>query len=137
MIARASATETSGRLLLDTHVWLWWQADDRRLAKTARTAIAHAAEVYISAASAWEMAIKIALGKLEAPEDVAAAVDAGGFRELPVHFRHVAALHTLPAHHRDPFDRLLLAQARVDGLTLVTADPALPPYGVAHLWAGR
>lgn len=137
MIARAAATEIPARLLLDTHVWLWWQADDRRLAKVARAAIARAAEVYVSAASAWEMAIKIALGKLEAPEDVAEAVDAGGFRELPVHFRHVAALRTLPAHHRDPFDRLLLAQARVDGLTLVTADPALPPYGVPHLWAGR
>jgi len=62
---------------------------------------------------------------------------AGGFRELPVHFRHVAALRELPAHHRDPFDRLLLAQALVDGLTLVTADTALPPYGVPHLWAGR
>lgn len=137
MIARAPATETAARLLLDTHVWLWWQADDRRLAKAARTAIVQAAEVYVSAASAWEMAIKIALGKLEVPEDLAAAADAGGIRELPVHFRHVAALRTLPAHHRDPFDRLLLAQARVDGLTLVTADPALPPYGVPHLWAGR
>ncbi|HEX6534352.1 MAG TPA: type II toxin-antitoxin system VapC family toxin [Gemmatimonadaceae bacterium] len=137
MIARAPTTETTARLLLDTHVWLWWQADDRRLTKATRTAIARAAEVYVSAASGWEMAINIALGKLEVPEDFAAAADAGGFRELPVHFRHVAALRTLPAHHRDPFDRLLLAQAGVDDLTLVTADPALPPYGVPHLWAGR
>lgn len=137
MIARAPAPDASARLLLDTHVWLWWQANDRRLARAARTAIARAAEVYVSAASAWEMEIKVALGKLEVPEDIAAAVDDGGFRELPVHFRHITALPTLPVHHRDPFDRLLLAQARVDGLTLVTADPALPPYGVPHIWARR
>jgi PIN domain nuclease of toxin-antitoxin system len=133
----APAAEPNARLLLDTHVWLWWQADDRRLSKNARVAIAGAAEVYVSAASAWEMAIKRALGKLDAPEDVAGAVEAGGFSELPVHFRHIAALGTLPAHHRDPFDRLLLAQAHVDGLTFVTADPALPPYGITHLWARR
>jgi PIN domain nuclease of toxin-antitoxin system len=78
-----------------------------------------------------------ALGKLDAPHVVAEAVAAGGFRELPIHFRHVAALRALPDHHRDPFDRLIVAQARVDELTLVTADPALPPYGVRHLWAGR
>jgi PIN domain nuclease of toxin-antitoxin system len=136
VIARAPDVERA-RLLLDTHVWLWWQADDRRLGKGARTAIADAAAVYVSAASAWEMAIKTALGKLTAPEDIADAVDEGGFRELPIAFRHVQALGDLPLHHRDPFDRILVAQARVDGLTLVTADPALPPYGVAHLWAGR
>jgi len=132
-----ATTASAVRLLLDTHVWLWWQADDRRLAKAARAAVAGAAEVYVSAASAWEMAIKSALGKLDAPEDVASAVDAGGFRELPIHFRHIAALRTLPNHHRDPFDRLLIAQAQVDELTLVTADPALPPYRIPHLWAGR
>ena len=137
MIAHARAAVAPARLLLDTHVWLWWQSDDRRLAKTARSAIANAAEAYVSAASAWEMAIKAALGKLHAPEDIADAVDAGGFRELPVYFRHIAALRALPARHRDPFDRLLLAQAHVDGLTLVTADPALSEYGVPHLWAGR
>lgn len=137
MIARASPAAPPARLLLDTHVWLWWQADDRRLAKAARSAITQAAEVYISVASAWEMAIKSALGKLETPEDVAEAIDAGGFRELPVHLRHVAALRTLPAHHRDPFDRLLLAQALVDDLTFLTADPLIPPYGVPHLWCGR
>jgi PIN domain nuclease of toxin-antitoxin system len=137
VIARPAPASPPARLLLDTHVWLWWQADDRRLAKAARSAIAHAADVYISAVSAWEMAIKSALGKLTAPEDIAEAVEAGGFRELPVHFRHVAALHELPVHHRDPFDRLLLAQALVDDLTLVTANSALPPYGVPHLWAGR
>lgn len=137
MIAPPSPASAPARLLLDTQVWLWWQADDRRLTKAARSAIAHAADVYVSVVSAWEMAIKSALGKLEAPEDVAQAVEDGGFRELPVHFRHVAAVRELPAHHRDPFDRLLLAQALVDGLTLVTADSALPPYGVAHLWAGR
>ncbi|HEX5435894.1 MAG TPA: type II toxin-antitoxin system VapC family toxin [Gemmatimonadaceae bacterium] len=137
MIAQASVPGPSARLLLDTHVWLWWQADDRRLSKTARAAIMGAAEVYVSAASAWEMAIKTALGKLDAPDDVAGAVDAGGFSELPVHFRHIAALCILPAHHRDPFDRLLLAQAYVDDLTFVTADPTLPQYGIPYLWAGR
>ena len=83
------------------------------------------------------MAIKSALGKLKMPEDVAEAAEAGGFRELPVEFRHVAVLSELPDYHRDPFDRLLLAQALADDLTLVTADPAMPPYGVPYVWAGR
>ena len=137
MIARTPSPLRSARLLLDTHVWLWWQGDDPRLAKTARTAITGAAEVYISAASAWEMAIKTALGKLEAPYDLTDAVRTGGFQELPVLFRHVAALAALPRHHRDPFDRILLAQAAADGLTLVTADPMIPPYGTPLLWAAR
>ena len=137
MIARAHPAEMPPRLLLDTHVWLWWQSDDRRLARSARAAIANAAEAYVSAASAWEMVIKTTLGKLRAPTDIEAAVAEGGFRELPVEFRHIAALRTLPPHHRDPFDRLLIAQAHADRLTLVTADPALPRYGVPHLWAGR
>lgn len=81
--------------------------------------------------------MKTALGKLEAPDDIAAAVESGGFRELPILSRHVAELRGLPAHHRDPFDRLLVAQAQVDGLTIVTADRAVLPYGVPHLWAGR
>jgi len=77
VIARPAPASPPARLLLDTRVWLWWQADDRRLAKAARSAIAHAADVYVSAVSAWEMAIKSALGKLTAPEDVAEAVEAG------------------------------------------------------------
>lgn len=137
MIARRESDAPPARLLLDTHVWLWWQADDRRLARAARSAIAHAADVYLSAASAWEMAIKSALGKLEMPEDVAGAAEAGGIRKLAIEFRHVAALNGMPNHHRDPFDRLLLAQALADELTIVTADPLLPPYGVPYLWAGR
>lgn len=132
---RAQPT-SSDRLLLDTHVWLWWQSNSRRLSKTARLAIAHAADAYLSVASAWEIAIKTALGKLRVPEEIAGAVARGGFLELPIQFRHVAAIGNLPMHHRDPFDRILIAQATVDALTLITADPMVRRYDVPVLWAG-
>ena len=121
------------RLLLDTHVLLWWLADDPALTRQARRLIANEPEVFASAASAWEIAIKRALGKLEAPEDLPAALDAGGIRRLPITFEHAAVAGALPRHHDDPFDRMLAAQAQYEGLTLLTSDPRISSYAVAVL----
>jgi PIN domain nuclease of toxin-antitoxin system len=123
------------RLLLDTHVLLWWLADDPALSKQARQLIANEPEVFASAASAWEIAIKRALGKLEAPADLPAALAAGGIGRLPIEFEHAAIAGALPRHHDDPFDRMLVAQARVERLTLVSRDRRLEPYGGAIIWA--
>jgi len=122
------------RLLLDTHVFLWWKLADRRLRETAISAIAEADVVFISAASAWEVAIKSSIGKLTLDADFATGVDASGFERLPIGFEHAAEIHALPHHHNDPFDRLLIAQARVERLTLVTHDAQLRPYEVELLW---
>jgi PIN domain nuclease of toxin-antitoxin system len=122
------------RLLLDTHVLIWWD-EGRRLSRDACRAIREAPEVFVSAASAWEVAIKVALGRLRPTRTVEEAAGESGFVELPVTFRHAARIAVLPLHHRDPFDRLLVAQADVEGLTLVTRDPAFEPYGVGTLRA--
>jgi PIN domain nuclease of toxin-antitoxin system len=121
------------RLLLDTHVLLWWLADDPALAKQARRLIANEPEVFASAASAWEIAIKRTLGKLEAPEDLPAALDAGGIARLPIEFEHAAVAGALPRHHDDPFGRMLVAQAQCEGLTLLTSDPRSSSYAVTVL----
>jgi PIN domain nuclease of toxin-antitoxin system len=114
---------------VDTHVFLWWCADDRRLGAVLRGALRDGAnEVYLSAASVWEMKIKEALGRLRTPEPVSAAALRLGFEPLPIHFRHAEATSQLPPLHRDPFDRMLVAQARVESLTLVTRDPAIRSY---------
>jgi PIN domain nuclease of toxin-antitoxin system len=121
------------RLLLDTHVLLWWLADDPALSRQARGLIANEPEVFASAASAWEIAIKRALGKLEAPEALPAALDAGGIRRLPIEFEHAAVAGALPRHHDDPFDRMLVAQSQCEGLTLLTSDARISSYAVAVL----
>ena len=123
------------RLLLDTHVFLWWRADDTRLRPQVRNEVAEADTVFVSAASAWEAAIKAALGALRLPDSVEAGVVASGFEKLAIQFSHVEAAARLPHHHRDPFDRLLAAQARIEGLTLVTGDRRLQPYDLSILWA--
>lgn len=117
------------RLLLDTHVFLWW-VQDEPLAPEAGDAIAAAREVYLSAASVIEMAIKEAIGKLRVQGDPEEAAAAHGFLPLPITLAHAKSLRHLPLHHRDPFDRLLVAQAMAEGLTLVSADGALGRYGV-------
>ena len=122
------------KLLLDTHVVLWWQRDDRRLKPAARRAIATADIVWVSAASGWEVAIKTALGRLRLDEPFEITIAADDFTELPLTLRHAAELGTLPPHHLDPFDRVLVAQARVEGATIVSHDSALTPYGVPMLW---
>jgi len=126
---------TGGRLLLDTHVFLWWRSTPEKLREEARTAIAEAEIVFVSAASAWEAAIKGALGRLEIPGSIEAGVLDSGFERLPITFAHVERTGQLPLHHRDPFDRLLIAQAQAEDLKLVTHDRALEAYEVPILWA--
>jgi PIN domain nuclease of toxin-antitoxin system len=122
------------RLLLDTHVFLWWNNDDRALGAAARAEIADSDNaVLVSAATAWEIATKRALGRLEAPGDIASWIEDGGFAALPISVEHAARSAELPPHHRDPFDRLLIAQAEIEGLTLVTSDAEIAKYGVAVL----
>jgi PIN domain nuclease of toxin-antitoxin system len=121
------------RLLLDTHALLWWLADEG-LAAQARDAIADPANiVVVSAASAWEISIKKTLGKLVAPDDLERQVDIGGFTSLPISIAHGIAAGQLPRHHDDPFDRMLIAQAVEEGLTIITRDKQFEDYGVALL----
>ncbi len=120
-------------LLLDTHVVLWWWLDKPRLRVSIRQTISASEVVWVSAASGWEVAVKAALGKLRLPEAFSAMVGAE-FSELPVTLRHGDQLKALPLHHSDPFDRMLVAQAQVEGVTLVTHDRQLEPYDVPILW---
>ena len=109
--------------------------EGRRLGPEARRVIANVDSVYVSAASAWEVAIKTGLGRLRPIRTVEQAVDESGFLELPVTFRHAERVGKLPPHHRDPFDRLLIAQADVEELTLVTRDAVFARYGVGVIGA--
>ena len=119
------------RLLLDTHVVLWWLADDQRLGEEARLLIANPGNyVAVSAASVWEMAIKSSIGKLSVPDDVGKAILACGFAPLAITIEHSARVGELPLHHRDHFDRMLVAQAQLEGLELLTADAGLGDYRV-------
>lgn len=123
-------------LLLDTHTLLWWLSDDPALGDDARSAIAKELNtVMVSAASAWEISIKRALGKLDAPEDLPSALEMGDLHPLPITIHHAIAAGALPRHHDDPFDRMLVAQARLEGLTIVTRDEQLARYGVPLLAA--
>ncbi len=122
------------KLLLDTHVLLWALLDDERLTPAANDAISDGRNVvFASAASVWEVAIKRSLGKLRAPTSIVAAIDEARFTHLPITLNHADAVTMLPDHHRDPFDRILVAQAEVDGLTLVTHDSQVLQYDVATL----
>ncbi len=123
------------RVLLDTHVFLWWLADDPGLRPAAREAIADPDTiVHVSAVTVWEIAIKAALGRLDAVgADLAGEIAANGFVELPITARHAARAGGLPRHHDDPFDRMLCAQAGLEGLTLVTRDRVFEAYGTAIL----
>lgn len=117
-------------LLLDTHVFLWFVIQSPRLSKTIYHQIETTPVVYISAASLWEIVIKIQLNKLAAdPNELAAKIADSGFQELPVSVLHTLALERLPLHHRDPFDRILVAQAQVEHLRMLTRDASLKPYG--------
>jgi PIN domain nuclease of toxin-antitoxin system len=126
------------KLLLDTHAFLWFVVGDERLSRKARRALEDdEAELYLSAASVWEMAIKSSLGRLSLPAPLNAYMAekaASGFRMLPVEWQHAAAVETLPRHHGDPFDRLLVAQALVEDLTVVTGDAVFRSYGADVLW---
>ena len=125
-------------LLLDTQALLWWRAGHRRLGRRARQAIeSDATTVFVSAASIWEMAIKVGLGKLRLKDPldewVPEALERHGFKMLSVSVAHAAAVASLPLHHADPFDRMLIAQARTEQLVIVTSDTAFDDYGVNAL----
>jgi PIN domain nuclease of toxin-antitoxin system len=122
-------------LLLDTHALLWWLADDPALTPVARDAIrAVGTLVLVSAATAGEISIKQALGKLQAPDDLEAALVASRFQPLPITMAHALAAGRLPRYHDGPFDRMLIAQAQYAQLTIVTHDPKFRLYDVAILW---
>ena len=125
------------RLLLDTHAFLWWLDDNPKLGAEAREAIASpSSTVYISSASIWEISIKVKIGKLEiASPDLVQEIEASHFIHLPIEAHHAWLAGSLPRHHDDPFDRMLLAQAQSEELVLVTRDPALQGYGVPLLQA--
>ncbi|WP_415951688.1 type II toxin-antitoxin system VapC family toxin [Streptomyces sp. KLOTTS4A1] len=121
------------RLLLDTHVFLWWLGDSPELADDIKDLLDSEPAVYVSAVSPWEIAIKQELGKVEGPADLAERARDGQFTGLPVTAGHGVRAGRLPHHHRDPFDRLLVAQAQIEGMTLVTRDKWIPHYDVPVL----
>ncbi|MEW6501301.1 MAG: type II toxin-antitoxin system VapC family toxin [Thermodesulfobacteriota bacterium] len=126
------------RLLLDTHALLWWLADDPALGPTARALIADGEnEIYVSAASTWEIGMKKALGKLEAPDHLTELLVEERLLPLPITLAHGEAAGGLPDHHRDPFDRMLVAQAQAEGLIILTADTSIARYGVSTIPAQR
>ena len=117
------------RILIDTQIFVWSVIDSEKLVPPARQIILEAAEVFVSAASIWEIAIKAKIGKLEGdPHEFVAAIDKSGFHELPIMARHAAKVYELPLYHRDPFDRMLIAQALSEPLRLLTADGMLAQY---------
>ena len=125
-------------ILLDTHAFLWWVADDPRLSAKARTTVVNADHVFLSVASCWEMAIKVSLGKLTLPQPVDRFVSEhlglNHFALLAVDLEHASRVAAQPFHHRDPFDRLLAAQALHEGLILISADPVFRKYKVTRAW---
>ena len=126
------------RLLLDSHTLLWALSEVPRLGVLAREAIASPDnEVFVSAVSIWELAVKREKGTLLAPNDLATIVEQTRFTPLPLSLFHAEQAASLPMHHRDPFDRMLVAQAKAEGLTIVTQDNRIPPYGVRTLPADK
>lgn len=117
------------RCLLDTHVLLWWLSDDLQLGERSRKMIRDPRnQIFVSAASTWEISIKSALGKLDVPADMDSVVEDEGFSKLPISLYHGQLAGQLPSIHRDPFDRMLIAQAQSEGLILMTADETIPQY---------
>jgi PIN domain nuclease of toxin-antitoxin system len=121
------------RFLLDSHVLIWLDTGDARLSAVALERLRQSRERFLSAATAWELALKQAAGKLKLDASISSTLSAFGLLELPVSIRHGEWAARLPPHHRDPFDRLLLAQAQLEGLILVSADRKLAQYGVPIL----
>jgi PIN domain nuclease of toxin-antitoxin system len=120
-------------LLLDTHVVLWWLSDDPTLAEDIKKRLDIEPDVYVSSATVWEVAIKQAIGKLIEPADLPERIRDSGFRQLPITAEHAIEAGRLPLIHRDPFDRMLVAQARRENLTMVTRDAEIQKYDVAVL----
>ena len=124
------------RFLLDTHALLWWLAEPQRLDGRTYEAIANTFnEVFISSISGWEIALKRALGKLQAPDNLEASIKKQGFTPLPLTFRHAEQAGALPPHHGDPFDRMLVAQAQIEGLIVITRDRHISRYDVRTMSA--
>ena len=124
------------RLLLDTHAFVWCLSEVPRLAEGARAAIADPRnEVFVSAITGWEVAVKRAKGRMTAPDNLSAIIEERGFTHLPLTFHHAEQAGNLAMHHKDPFDRFLIAQAQAERLVLVTRDARIPLYGVRTLAA--
>ena len=124
------------RLLLDTHVLLWSLTEPQRLSQRAREALEDPrSEVFVSSISGWEIAVKHALGKLQAPDDLEAGIKQQGFTPLSLTFRHAEQAGALPPHHGDPFDRMLVAQAQLEGLIVITRDRHISRYDVRTMSA--
>jgi PIN domain nuclease of toxin-antitoxin system len=127
------------KILLDTHAFLWWITDDRRLSPRAREVISNDEnELFVSATTGWEIAIKVRIGRLELPDDperfVPEQLRINTFKPLSVGMDHALHVSILPDHHRDPFDRMLIAQAQVEGMPIVSADPNIEKYQVEVIW---
>jgi PIN domain nuclease of toxin-antitoxin system len=127
------------KALLDTHAFLWWISDDRRLSERVLEMIGDGRnELFFSAASGWEISIKAGLGRLKAPEDlerfIADQLSRNAFRSLPIYLRHALYTRTLPDHHRDRFDRILISQAILEEMALLSADPRISRYPVEIVW---
>ena len=127
------------KLLLDTHAFIWWDSEPQKLSAQVLALFQESSnQLLLSTASVWEMQIKLQLGKLQLERPLAELIagqqEKNGIELLPVQLEHILALQTLPTHHKDPFDRLLIAQANIEGAVLVTADPIFAKYPVKILW---
>jgi PIN domain nuclease of toxin-antitoxin system len=127
------------KLLLDTHVFLWWNEGSPSLSRRAQNALSSTEnELFLSVVSSWEIILKVQAGKLKLPAAAAVYIPARlahyGIESLPLTLAHILAAETLPAHHRDPFDRMLVAQGQVERLPIVTHDPQIQKYGVETFW---
>jgi PIN domain nuclease of toxin-antitoxin system len=119
------------KLLLDTHILIWWLSQERRLSQSEIDLITDSDNfIFVSAATAWEIAVKKMIGKLEAPDDLPAALAINNFLELPITIEHSQNLYRLPLHHNDPFDRIMVAQAMSEDLTFMTRDPKIALYDI-------
>ncbi len=127
------------KVLLDTHPFLWWITDDQRLSLRAREIISKGEnEVFVSAATGWEIAIRAQIGRLRLPTEpqkfIVEQLKINAIKSLPIEMRHALHISTLPAHHRDPFDRILVAQAQLENLPILSADPDIGKYKVTIIW---
>lgn len=127
------------KILLDTHAFLWWITDDQKLSSRAREVISDAEnELFFSAASGWEISIKVQLGRLKLPEEperfIPEQLRMNFIRSVPIQMRHALFVSTLPKHHRDPFDRMLVAQAQLEEMSILSADLQMSRYQVELIW---